>query len=51
MTETPNSETKPTAAEMLKSRPEKYSANTPPPAAKGMPASAIRLSRTELNRP
>ena len=51
MTETPNSEMKPIAAETLKSSPAKYSAMMPPPIAKGMPATASRLSRSELNRP
>ena len=40
ITDTPNNDTNPIAAEMLKSRPEKYSASTPPPTANGMPASA-----------
>ena len=51
MTDTPNSETNPMAAEMLKSKSVTYSATTPPATAKGIPASASRLSRSELNRP
>ena len=46
ITETPNSEMKPMAAEMLNSRPEIYSAIMPPVTAKGSPASASRLSRS-----
>ena len=51
MTETPNNETKPMAAEMLKSRPLIKSDSTPPAMAKGIPANTSRLSSSELNRP
>ena len=51
ITETPNSDTKPIAAEIEKSSPVTYSAITPPAIENGMPASASRLSRSELNRP
>ena len=49
MTETPKSETKPIAAEMPKSSPDRASAMMPPATAKGMPVSTSRLSRMELN--
>ena len=49
ITDTPNNEMKPIADEMLNARPVTYSAIMPPPIAKGMPANASRLSRTELN--
>ena len=51
ITETPNSEMKPIAAETLNASPVTYSAMMPPAIANGMPASASRLSRSELNRP
>ena len=52
MTETPKSETKPIAAEMLKCLAgDCTGAMMPPATANGMPASASRLSREELNRP
>ena len=44
-------ETKPIAAEMLKSRLETYSPRIPPDTANEIPIRAIRLSRNELNRP
>ena len=46
----PNSEIKPIAAEILKSRPETNSPNIPPPIANGKPAKTKKLSRQELNR-
>ena len=50
MAATPNSEMKPIAAETLKLRLATYSPRMPPHTANGMPDSASRLSRTELNR-
>ena len=49
MTDTPKSDTKPMADEMLKSNPVKYNASTPPLTANGMPTRAKKLSRSELN--
>ena len=51
MTDTPNSEINPIAAEMLKSRPETYSPTRPPEIANGSPSKAKKLSRQELNNP
>ena len=50
MDETPNSEMKPMAAEILKFKPATVSPRIPPATAKGMPESASRLIRTEANR-
>ncbi len=50
MTDTPNSDMNPMAAETLNGSPVTNSASTPPATAKGIPAKASRLSRTELNR-
>ena len=51
ITETPNSEMNPIAAEMLKSNPETYNPKMPPQTANGSPNRAKRLSRSELNSP
>src|SRR5271155_1847231 len=45
MTETPKSETKPIAAEMLKGCPVTHSAQMPPITPAGMPANDSRVSR------
>ena len=49
MTETPNKEMKPIAAETLNGRPATNKAMMPPAIENGMPASASKLSRSELN--
>ena len=52
MTETPNSEMNPTAAEMLKFKSGQVKRqNAAAERRTGCPASASRLSRSELNRP
>jgi hypothetical protein len=47
MTATPNSETKPTAADTLKGMPRRYSTTTPPPMENGTVARASAASRTD----
>ena len=50
MTETPNSDMNPMAADTLNGNPVTNNASTPPPIANGIPAKASRLSRIELNK-
>ena len=50
ITDTPRSEMNPMAADMLNGNPVTSSARMPPATANGIPASASKLSRAELNR-
>ena len=51
ITDTPNNEINPIAADMLKSRPETYSPTRPPEIANGSPSKAKKLSRRGIEQP